>query len=68
MTSGAWRREEDSGPAVDKILEAAERAFVELGVSAAGMAEIARFAGCSRGTLYRYFENRHALHLAADQG
>jgi len=60
----AWGREEQPDLAVDKILEAAEKAFVELGVSAAGMAEIANFAGCSRGTLYRYFKNRHELHLA----
>jgi AcrR family transcriptional regulator len=59
-----WRREDQPDSAVDKILEAADKAFTELGVSAAGMAEIASFAGCSRGTLYRYFESRHALHLA----
>ncbi len=28
------------------------------------MVDICRYAGCSRATLYRYFENRHALHLA----
>ena len=28
------------------------------------MGEIARYAGCSRGTLYRYFGSRHALHMA----
>lgn len=59
-----WGREEEADAAVDKILEAAEKAFTELGVSAAGMGEIANFAGCSRGTLYRYFKNRHELHLA----
>jgi AcrR family transcriptional regulator len=59
-----WGRNDQSDLAVEKILEAAEKAFVELGVSAAGMAEIANIAGCSRGTLYRYFKNRHELHLA----
>ncbi len=60
----AWLREEQPDVAVAKILDAADRAFVELGVSAAGMAEIAEYAGCSRGTLYRYFESRHRLHVA----
>jgi len=62
--SGAWGREETPQLAVARLLDAAEKAFVEVGVSAAGMAEIADFAGCSRGTLYRYFKNRHELHLA----
>jgi AcrR family transcriptional regulator len=63
MTS-AWLRSDQPDVAAEKILDAAEKAFVELGVSAAGMAQIANFAGCSRGTLYRYFESRHALHAA----
>ena len=59
-----WLREEHPDLAVERILDAAEKAFIEVGVSAAGMAEIAEAAGCSRGTLYRYFRNRHELHLA----
>jgi AcrR family transcriptional regulator len=59
-----WLREEQPDLAAERILDAAEKAFAELGVSAAGMAEIADAAGCSRGTLYRYFKNRHELHLA----
>jgi AcrR family transcriptional regulator len=62
--SGAWLREEQADLAVDKILAAAAQAFVDLGVSRAGMGHIAQYAGCSRGTLYRYFKNRHELHLA----
>ncbi len=61
---GAWLREEQPDLAAQKILDGAARAFVDLGVSGAGMGEIARYAGCSRGTLYRYFKNRHELHLA----
>jgi AcrR family transcriptional regulator len=61
---GTWSREDQSDLAAQKILDAAARAFVDLGVSGAGMSEIARYAGCSRGTLYRYFENRHELHVA----
>jgi len=62
--SGAWLREEQEELAASKILEAASRAFTDLGVSRTGMGDIARYAGCSRGTLYRYFKTRHALHLA----
>ncbi len=57
-------REEQADLAAQKILDGAARAFIELGVSGAGMGEIARYAGCSRGTLYRYFKNRHELHVA----
>ncbi len=63
MTRG-WLREDQPDVAIGRILDAAEKTFIERGVSAAGMAEIAEAAGCSRGTLYRYFKNRHALHLA----
>jgi AcrR family transcriptional regulator len=48
----------------ERILDAAAELFVRHGVNAVGMGEIARAAGCSRATLYRYFEDRHALHLA----
>jgi AcrR family transcriptional regulator len=57
-------REDQADLAAQKILDGAAQAFVDLGVSGAGMSEIARYAGCSRGTLYRYFQNRHELHLA----
>jgi len=49
---------------VARILDGAGRAFAEHGVSGAGMREIARHAGCSRATLYRHFDDRHALHVA----
>ena len=62
--SGAWLREDQADLAAQKILDGAGQAFAELGVSGAGMGEVARYAGCSRGTLYRYFKNRHELHLA----
>jgi AcrR family transcriptional regulator len=62
--SGAWLREEQTDLAVDKILEAASRAFVDLGVSRTRMGHIAQYAGCSRGTLYRYFKTRAELDLA----
>ena len=48
----------------ERILEAAGRLFVERGVAGTGMADVARAAGCSRATLYRYFENRDELRTA----
>ncbi len=60
----AWLREEQPDLASDRILDAAEKVFIERGVSPAGMARIAESAGCSRGTLYRYFKNRDELHRA----
>jgi AcrR family transcriptional regulator len=50
--------------AVDRILDAAAALFAERDAAAVGMNEIAQAAGCSRATLYRYFENREALHAA----
>lgn len=44
-----------------RILHAAGELFAERGVDAVEMQDIARAAGCSRATLYRYFENRAAL-------
>ncbi|MFI6043229.1 TetR/AcrR family transcriptional regulator [Nocardia sp. NPDC051321] len=38
--------------------------FIDKGVSGVGMAEVAEAAGCSRATLYRYFDNRQALYVA----
>lgn len=48
----------------EQILAAAAGLFAEQGVNAVGMGEVARAAGCSRATLYRYFPDRHALHVA----
>ncbi len=59
-----WRRHRDEQVAVDALLDAAGRAFADLGVSGATMVDVAGYAGCSRATLYRYFPNQDALHLA----
>jgi AcrR family transcriptional regulator len=58
-----WRRQSDGAVAVDEILDAAGRTFAERGVRRASMIDVARAAGCSRATLYRYFPNQEALHL-----
>jgi AcrR family transcriptional regulator len=50
--------------AVDRILDAAEQLYTTHDQASIGMNEIARAAGCSRATLYRYFENREALRSA----
>jgi len=45
----------------ERILDVAARLFVEHGVAGVGMADVAKAAGCSRATLYRYFDGREAL-------
>lgn len=50
--------------AAERILDAASVLFAERGVAAVGMDDIARAAGCSRATLYRYFANRERLRSA----
>lgn len=63
-TSGTWLSDERVEAAAGRILDAAALLFVERGVATTGMADIAKVAGCSRATLYRYFDNRGALHRA----
>ena len=43
------------------ILEAAERVIRDRGMASATTKEIAREAGCAEGSIYRYFEDKHAL-------
>ncbi len=50
--------------AADRILDAAGELFAQQEAATVGMHEIASAAGCSRATLYRYFENRDALYTA----
>lgn len=57
----SWLEAERTELAAERILDAAGALFVERGVDKPGMDEVARAAGCSRATLYRYFENRNAL-------
>ncbi|MEU4647430.1 TetR/AcrR family transcriptional regulator [Nocardia fluminea] len=62
--SGDWLATERADLAAERIIDAAAELFAEHGVAAVGMADIAKAAGCSRATLYRYFDNRHAVRLA----
>ena len=59
-----WLGPARTAAACDRILEAAGALFAERGVESVGMNDIARAAGCSRATVYRYFDNREALHAA----
>ncbi|CAN3130205.1 TetR/AcrR family transcriptional regulator [Mycobacterium sp. smrl_JER01] len=59
-----WLADRRTEVAADRILDAAARLFATQAAATVGMNEIASAAGCSRATLYRYFENREALHTA----
>lgn len=62
--AGDWLAANRTDAAAEKILDAADDLFARHQAANVGMNEIARAAGCSRATLYRYFENRDALHTA----
>ena len=64
MPGNDWLSAHRSEAAVDRILDAAEELYTQRDQASIGMNEIARAAGCSRATLYRYFENREALRTA----
>jgi AcrR family transcriptional regulator len=62
--AGDWLSERRTEVAADRILDAAEQLFTQQDAATVGMHEIATAAGCSRATVYRYFENRDALYAA----
>lgn len=64
MPANDWLGERRTEVAADRILDAAEQLFTRHDPGSVGMNEIAKAAGCSRATLYRYFENREALRIA----
>jgi AcrR family transcriptional regulator len=64
MAAHDWLAERRTEVAADRILDAAEELFTRHDPGSVGMNEIAKAAGCSRATLYRYFENREALRSA----
>jgi AcrR family transcriptional regulator len=59
-----WLAERRTEVAAHRILDAAEDLFTRQDAATVGMNEIANAAGCSRATVYRYFENRDALYTA----
>lgn len=64
MAGRSWLSDQRGELAAEKILDAAEKLFAERDPGSVGMNEIARTAGCSRATLYRYFDSREALYTA----
>jgi AcrR family transcriptional regulator len=45
----------------ERILDAAEKCFIESGFHAAGMARVAETAGVSAGLIYRYFDGKASI-------
>jgi AcrR family transcriptional regulator len=68
-TLPARSRSRDGGSERDatrtRILEAALECFGQLGIAKTNLQDVARAAGISRGTVYRYFPERRALIDAA---
>lgn len=57
VENDAWRRTRDA------LLDGAEACFASYGVAKTSMNDVARRAGLSRPTLYRYFADREALNV-----
>lgn len=62
--TGDWLAATRSDAAAERILDAAEQLFARRDAASVGMNDVAKAAGCSRATLYRYFESRDALYTA----
>lgn len=62
--SHSWMRYDHAEEGADRILDAAGAGFAAKGVDGTTMIDVARLAGCSRATLYRYFTTRADLQLA----
>lgn len=62
--TGDWLADGRAELASERILDAVRTLFIDKGVTTVGMAEVAEAAGCSRATLYRYFDSRQSLYAA----
>jgi len=62
--SDSWLIGDRQVAASDRILDVAGRCFADKGVARTSIGDIAKAAGCSRPTIYRYFEDRDALRRA----
>jgi AcrR family transcriptional regulator len=65
VTSGRRARKQPAEVRRETLLDAAIRVFARTPYRAAGTAEIAREAGVAEPTLYRYFDSKRELFLAA---
>ena len=61
-TAPRWRRRKESRPG--EILTAALDTFVERGYESARLEDIARLAGCTKGTIFLYYESKAELFKA----
>jgi len=61
-TAPRWRRRKESRPG--EILAAALETFVERGYEGARLEDIARRAGCTKGTIFLYYESKEELFKA----
>jgi len=61
-TKPRWQRRKDARP--EELIAAALDEFVERGYEAAKLADVARRAGVTKGTIYLYFESKEALFKA----
>ena len=57
-----WQRRKDARP--EELVAAALEVFVERGYEGTTLADVARRAGVTKGTIYLYFENKEALFKA----
>ncbi len=57
-----WKRRKEARP--EELVAAALDVFVERGYEATTLADVARRAGVTKGTIYLYFENKEALFKA----
>jgi AcrR family transcriptional regulator len=59
----ATSKDTKTTPVLERLLDAAEGCLEQFGPQKTSMEDVARAAGMSRATVYRYFENRDALLL-----
>ena len=62
-STAAAKKDTKTKPVRERLLDAAEECLAQFGPQKTSMEDVARAAGMSRATVYRYFENRDALLL-----